>query len=98
MGLNKNTIRRYWNRGIDLGWCKYDPKEESFNGGSRAGKMRGKKVEIFKDSVSLGVFNSATDIERESEKLFGTILSHTNISAVCNGVAKSHKGFTFKQV
>ncbi|NGU31094.1 hypothetical protein G6Z34_13465 [Clostridium perfringens] len=55
-------------------------------------------VEIFKDNKSLGVFESCSELERQSEKLFGVKLFQSNIGHVCLGRRKSHKGFTFKYV
>ena len=55
-------------------------------------------VEIFKDNVSLGIFNNCKDLERQSEKLFGVKLLNSSISEVANGKRKQYKGFTFKYV
>lgn len=55
-----------------------------------------KAVEAFKDDISLGVFQSTSEIERKSLEIFGIQLSTSNISRVCNGKRKHHKGFVFK--
>lgn len=57
-----------------------------------------KPVEIFKDGNSLGIFSSASELERKSEKLFGVKLLSSKISTVCTGKRKFHKGYTFKHV
>lgn len=88
--VNRVTISNYLKRGNKLGWCKYNPEEES--------KKISKKVEIFKDNKSLGVFESCAELERQSEELFGFKLSRSGISAVCNNKLKQYKGFTFKYV
>ena len=59
---------------------------------------KSKKVEIFKDEISLGVFPCAMELERKSEELFGEKLLVSNISLVCHGKRKQHKGYTFKYV
>ncbi|MGU8679077.1 hypothetical protein ACV3Q3_13040 [Clostridium perfringens] len=93
--LNRGSIVNYLKKGNKLGWCDYDSKEEKEKGRSKKGK-NAKKVEIFKDNKSLGIFSSCSELERQSEELFGVKLSQSNISIVCLGKRKSHKGFTFK--
>lgn len=96
--LNRTSITTYLKKGTKLGWCDYNPKEELKRIVSKNGKLNGKKVEIFKDDKSLGIFISCLELEVQSEVLFGVILLHQNISAVCNGKQKQYKGFTFKYV
>lgn len=93
-GLKRNAIIDYLKRGTKLGWCNYNPKEESHLSGGSVGK----KIEIFKDGISLGIFRSATELSAQSEKLFNVKLNDSNISMVCNNKRKHHKGFTFKYV
>ncbi|MCX0396187.1 hypothetical protein LI014_02150 [Clostridium perfringens] len=97
LNLNRNTIVNYLKKGTKLGWCKYDSKKEREKGRSKKGK-NAKKVEIFKDNESLGIFESCHELERQSEELFGVKLFQSNIGHVCLGRRKSHKGFTFKYV
>ena len=96
------TIIKYLKIGAKLGWCNYDPKEESKktveNNAKLIEKICGKRVEIFKDGQSLGIFPSCHELERQSEKLFGVKLSFKKISAVCLGNEKQHKGYTFKYI
>lgn len=94
--LEKTTILNYLKKGTILGWCNYDPKEEIRKSGVKSGKSSAKQVEIFKDSKSLGVFESGTELERQSEELFGVKLLGTAISSVCAGRYSKYKGFTFK--
>lgn len=96
--LNKNTIARYLKKGKILGWCNYDSKEESLKIGIKVGVLSGKPVEVFKNGESLGVFPSCSELERQSEKLFGVKLLNSNISQVCNGKKSQYKGFTFKYI
>ena len=58
----------------------------------------GKQIEIFKDDNSLGVFESASELERQSEKLFGVKLYQGNISAVCLKKTSQYKGFIFRYI
>ncbi|MGU8921369.1 zinc-ribbon domain-containing protein [Clostridium perfringens] len=92
--LGRPAVVNYLKRGTKLGWCNYNPKEEM----KKIGYNCGKKVEIFKDGQSLGIFSSCLELERRSEELFGVKLLGQNISNVCNDKQKHHKGFTFKYV
>lgn len=97
-GYNKVTIKNWLMVGRENNWCNYNPKEELLKSISNNGKSNGKPVEIFKDGISLGIFPSCSELERKSLELFGIKLDHSNISLVCNGKRKSHKGYTFKYV
>lgn len=98
MGLSIPTIISYLKKGSKIGWCNYNPKEESHKAGAKSGKACGKPVEIFKDLVSLGIFESTLDLERQSEKLLGIKLNHSSISLICNNKKDTYKGFTFKYI
>lgn len=98
MKLHSSTINKYLKVGTKLGWCSYDAKEENSKSSRKNGKMTGKSVEIFKEGISLGVFESGSELERQSEKLFGITLIKSNISLVCNGKRNHHQGYTFKYV
>ena len=89
--LSITTIRNYLKKGNKLGWCMYDGKEERFISG-------GKQVKIFKNEKSLGIFKSCSELERQSEKLFGVKLLHSAVSRVCSNKTSQYKGFTFKYV
>ena len=96
--LHSATISRYLKRGNKLGWCNYNPKNESLKRSSKFGKINGKQVEIFKNGKSLGVFESCHELERQSEELFGVKLLFSNISEVARNKKEQYKGFTFKYV
>ena len=61
-------------------------------------KKSRKKIEVFKNDISLGVFESITYVEKHSMELFGVQVSNKHISSVCKGKRKTHKGYTFKYV
>lgn len=96
--LSRVSIINYLKRGVKLGWCDYNPKEEMKKIGEQNGKLIGKTIEIFKNNQSLGVFPSCHELERQSEELFGVKLFQSNIGDVCTGNRKHHKGFTLKYV
>ena len=83
MGFDRHTIRNYLVKGSKLGWCNY---------------FSTKQVEIFKDGISLGIFTSVKSLSEQFEQLFNIKLSPKNISQVCTGEKKTHKGFTFKYI
>jgi len=94
MRLSGNTINRYLKIGNNLGWCSYSAEEESSKMHGRLNKY-GHPVEIFKNNISLGIFPTGAELERQSEKLFGVRLHAWNILAVCKGERNNHWGFTF---
>lgn len=102
MKLNKNTICKYLKQGVELGWCNYDSENERRNNFIRQkdkiAKISSKTVEIFKNNISLGIFKSCTELERQSEELFGIKLLHADISEVARGKKSKYKGFTFKYI
>lgn len=98
MGYQHCTIRNWLKKGAKIGWCVYNIKEEVNKNGVRAGKSRRKPVEIFKDGISLGEFESVMELERQSVALFGVILNNSAIARVCREELKQYKGFTFKYI
>lgn len=93
---DRGTISKYLKKGSNLDWCDYDGKEELKKSVSKNGKSNSKSVEIFKDGISLGIFESCAELERQSEDLFGVRLLKSKISSVCIGKRKTHKGFVFR--
>lgn len=97
-GYDKNTIRNWLIEGSRNGWCRYDANEEKKKNCSKNGKSLGKQVEIFKDTISLGIFPSCAELGRKSEELFGVKLDFGGVSAVCMGKKSQYKGFIFKYI
>lgn len=96
VNLKRATIIKYLKKGSKLGWCDYDPKDETRKSSIKSGRLNGKKVEIFKDNVSLGIFESCHELSRQSEILFKIKLYPSDISEVCRGIKVEYKGFSFK--
>ena len=92
--INRGVVIKYLKKGSNLGWCIYNAKEEMI----KSGEAKGKKVEIFKDDISLGIFKSCNDLEIQSENLFGVKLYRSSISEICNGKRKAYKNYNFKYV
>ena len=98
MKLSQTTVRKYLRQGSKIwNWIDYNAKEETSRNSSKNGKMFGKQVEIFKNNSSLVIFISASELERQSESLFGIKLMRPRISEACRE-NKEYKGFTFKYV
>lgn len=96
--LNQGVVISYLNKGASLNLCSYNPYEQTLKTAYNIAGHNKKTVEIFKDGISLGIFESTSELERQSEEVFGVKLLHGSISEVCNGKRKHHKGFTFKYV
>lgn len=94
--LSRGTIVEYLKKGTKLNWCNYSGKEELKKSAIKSNKLCRKKVEVFKDEKSLGVFNSISELSNVSENLFGIYLSESKISLVCNNKKPQYKGFNFK--
>lgn len=94
MKINRTTIIKFLKKGHNLKWCVYNPKEEMI----KSGKLKGKKVGVFKNNIMLGIFDSCNDIELQSEKLFGIKLYRSGISEVCNGIRKHYKKYYFQYI
>lgn len=84
--LDRATIWKYLKIGEKFGWCVYS-ENECF-----------KKIEIFKDNISFGIFESIAEMIRYMEQNHNIKLGDTNVSAVAKGRRKHHKGFTFKYI
>lgn len=98
MDLQPSTVIRYLKRGMELDWCYYNPKEEKSKTSSKSGKRNGKKVEVFDNIESLGVFDSCYELARQSKGVIGIELSHSMVSYACLLKNKKYKGFTFKYI
>ena len=96
--LQSQTIRDYLIKGAKLKWCNYNSKEQNKKIGKRNSMSCCKEIEIFKDEISLGIFNSASELEFKSKELFGTELKRQSIYLVALGKRKQYKGFDFKYV
>lgn len=102
LDLSPATILRYLKEGNKLNLCKYNKEEQRLiNERYRAEKIKeakSKPVEVFKDGVSCGIFQSASYLERESMEIFGVKFYSSNISKICKGILKTSKGYTFKYI
>lgn len=96
--IGRQTIRKYLKIGDNLKWCSYNADDEMIKNAYKNGGMNKKTVEIFKDDISLGVFESCHELERQSEKLFDIRLGSDAISKVANNKKPQYKGFTFKYI
>lgn len=97
LGLKRNTISRYLKQGNEIwDWVNYNPKQEMNKILSKGSIACRKRVEIFRDNISLGIFESCNELERQSQKLFDIKLYHSKISDVCKGKIQDYKNFTFK--
>lgn len=96
--LNQSTVRECLIKGTQLGWCNYNPIDEARKSSAKIGKRSCKKVEVFKNDVSCGTYDSVRELARISESEFGVRFIQPSISSVCVGKRHSHKGYTFKYV
>lgn len=96
--VSSTTVASYLKKGNKLGWSNYDAEKEIRKNALKTGKLNGKSVKIFKDGISLGVFDSCHELERRSEDLFGVKLLINGIAMASRHGTKIYKGFTFRYI
>lgn len=97
MKVGRGIITKWLKQGDRLNWCKYNPKKEMAKHNTLNNKAS-KPIEIFKNGESLGIFPSCSELERQSEKLFGVKLYQCNILYKFYSDIKQYKGFNFKRI
>jgi len=96
-GLHSGTISNYLKKGNKLKWCNYNPIKENEKARKKGSLSQSKKIEIFKDNISLGMFNSIAKLCNKSEELYGIKILHCGINWSINN-NKLYKGFSFKYI
>ena len=95
--IHKTTIIEYLKKGTDLGWCNYNAKEEQEKG-RRKGAYK-KVVAMYDlDGTFIMKESSAVKLKERCLKELNIDLNTKNISAVCLGKCKTHKGYIFKYI
>ena len=98
-GVSRSRVVDYLKKGHILGLCHYDKDEEyRRENDKKNANLKRKQVEVFKDGVSQGVFESVRYLSDNSEEIFSVKFTQCSIREVCLGRKKTHKGFTFKYV
>lgn len=96
--LNRATIIDYLKKGTKLKWCEYNAKEEMMKALNMGFKFKSKKIEVFKNGISYGIYPSITFLSNNSECILGEKVSHNNISLICRDKKDSYNNFTFKYI
>lgn len=84
--------------GNGIGLCDYNPRKTIEKCLSKAADANKRRIEVFRNGISLGKFESAKYVEEVSLDMFGVQLKSRSIPPVCKGERNHHKGFTFKYV
>lgn len=100
-GINRTTVSKYLKYWTKIGYCNYNPNYEfdrRYEVAKDKNRVRdSKRVKVFNlDEELLTVCYSISDLERESEAIFGVVLQKSNIIKVLKGIRKHHKGFVFE--
>lgn len=99
MNLSYKTVKRSLDKSSALGLCDYDPSEELKKSLFKKGEAtQSKPIEVYKDGVFIGVYESATYIDKNSLSIFGERLVRNYIRDVCNGKRKMYKNYFFREV
>ncbi|MGL4451364.1 MAG: hypothetical protein ACRCTZ_09260 [Sarcina sp.] len=91
--LSKPTILKNLKSGKEIGFCNYDAKIEKI----KHDENLCKRIEVFKDGKSLGVYKSIIELQNSSIKDFGVYLSRGLIGDACSGKREEYKGYNFKK-
>lgn len=100
--VSQNTVREYLKIGMKLHLCTYNNNEirqRNINKfGKKAEKGAKKQIALFRDDILIGVFFSASELEKLSENLFGIHFVANSISSVCSGRRQQCYGYTMKYI
>ena len=95
--MSRDTIASYLKKGAELGWCNYNGKEE-LEKNRRKGAYK-KVVAMYDlDGNFIMKESSAMKLKERCLKELNIDLNTKNISAVCLGKCKTHKGYIFKYI
>lgn len=86
-GYNENTIRCWLKKGVKLGWCNYNPKNEMKKNGRNNGGCNAKKVLCIETGIT---YPSITEAEKQT--------GCCNIIACCKGKRENTKGLHWKYI
>ena len=97
--MSRDTIISYLKKGMELGWCNYSGKEEQGRNGRRNGGRCGKTVGMYNlEGNFIMKESSAVKLKERCLKELNINLDTGNISNVCLGRLKKHKGYIFKYI
>lgn len=95
--ISRDTIVDYLKKGTELGWCNYNGKEELEK--SRRRSKGGKAVVMYDlEGNFIMKESSAVKLKERCLKELNIDLDTSNISNVCLGKHKTHKGYIFKYI
>lgn len=98
-GIERSTLRKYLNKGVELGICTYNPKEETSKASSKLGKeLNSKSVSIYKNGILLKTYSSTKELSDNSVKDFGEFLNKNGVARCARGERKQYKGYVFKYI
>ena len=93
--IGRTTTINYLNKGRELGWCNYNAKEEQKRNGERNGKV----VAMYDlEGNFIMKESSIVKLKESCLKELNIDLDTRNISKVCSGKRKTHKGYIFKYI
>lgn len=103
MPICRLTVTAYLQIGASLGLCDYDSQAEHdrvllLGRTQESEEKKCKPIAVYNSLGVTHIFKGATYLSANSERLFGQFISRPMITNVCNGLAKSCKGLTFKYI
>jgi hypothetical protein len=96
--ISTSTVVSYLKIGNEIGLCEYTEKVAEENRKHLAIKSTAKPLALFRNNIQIGVFQSASELERMSEDLYGKRIMKGHASEVCRGDRQQTCGFTMKYI
>jgi hypothetical protein len=87
LGLSKDTIRIYLKRGMEIGWCDYNPKKEKRKGLKNLAPKKKPVVQLSLGGEFISEFESGTEAGRQLN------IHQSDISLACRGERNHAGGF-----
>jgi len=90
VGIERSVVVDYLKIGKELNWCDYDAKEEQRLSAQR--NRPRKRIAIKRlDGTLVGIFDSCSEVERQSINLFGFKMHFTEVAKRCNPKSDKYK-------
>lgn len=98
VNLSVSTVVSYLKIGNNIGLCKYNLELAEINRKEAALMAVSKPLLLLKDNIEVGIFRSASELERKSYTLYGKRIMKCHISEVLRGDRKQTCGYTAKEI
>ena len=94
--LSTQMTRDYLKKGVEIGWCDYDPLENKRSNVRENCPPKRRKIIVYKDYIFVGCYDSIAEFCRCSEIVVGEKINATGVRYALenNSIHKGHYTFT----